>query len=131
MNPVKPPERLDGKAQKALTQRGLTTLDALRPITRGCRSISATRFLELFVMRYTIAPAVSQGNQTLLDWLNEEIKTLGEENFFHKDYEETLVDTYGLDYEDELVVEGGETASSEAAASEAAASEVASSAAAQ
>ena len=55
----------------------------------------------------TIAPAVSQGNQTLLDWLNEEIKTLGEENFFHKDYEATLVDTYGADYEDELVVEGG------------------------
>ena len=78
----------------------------------------------------TIAPAVSQGNTTVLDWLNEEIKALGEENFFHKDYEETLVDTYGLDYEDELVVEGGETASSEAAASEAA-SEVASSAAAQ
>ena len=79
----------------------------------------------------TIAPAVSQGNTTVLDWLNEEIKALGEENFFHKDYEETLVDTYGLDYEDELVVEGGETAASEAAASEAAASEVASSAAAQ
>ena len=57
----------------------------------------------------TIAPAVSQGNTTVLDWLNEEIKALGEENFFHKDYEETLVDTYGLDYEDELVVEGGET----------------------
>lgn len=50
---------------------------------------------------------MSQGNQTLLDWLNEEIKTLGEENFFHKDYEATLVDTYGADYEDELVVEGG------------------------
>lgn len=79
----------------------------------------------------TIAPAVSQGNTTVLDWLNEEIKTLGEENFFHKDYEETLVDTYGTDFEDELVVEGGETAASEAAASEAAASEVASSAAAQ
>ena len=89
----------------------------------------------------TIAPAVSQGNTTVLDWLNEEIKALGEENFFHKDYEETLVDTYGLDYEDELVVEGGvtggadaassEDASSEAASSEAAASEVASSAAAQ
>ncbi len=57
----------------------------------------------------TIAPAVSQGNTTVLDWLNEEIKALGEENFFHKDYEETLVDTYGLDYEDELVVEGGVT----------------------
>ena len=79
----------------------------------------------------TIAPAVSQGNTTVLDWLNEEIKTLGEENFSHKDYEETLVDTYGTDFEDELVVEGGETAASEAAASEAAASEAASSAAAQ
>ena len=33
----------------------------------------------------TIAPAVSQGNTTVLDWLNEEIKALGEENFFHKD----------------------------------------------
>lgn len=55
----------------------------------------------------TIAPAVSQGNTTLLDWLNDEIKTLGEEQFFHADYEETLVDTYGLDYEDSLVVEGG------------------------
>ena len=79
----------------------------------------------------TIAPAVSKGNTTLLDWINDEIKSLGDEQFFHKDYEETLVDTYGLDYEDELVVEGGETAASEAAASEAAASEVASSAAAQ
>ena len=56
----------------------------------------------------TIAPAVSKGNTTLLDWINDEIKSLGEESFFHKDYEETLVDTYGLDYEDELVVEGGE-----------------------
>ncbi len=57
----------------------------------------------------TIAPAVSQGNTTLLDWVNEEIKSLGSENFFHKDYEETLTDTYGLDYEDSLVVEGGES----------------------
>ena len=79
----------------------------------------------------TIAPAVSQGNTTVLDWLNEEIQKLGEENFFHKDYEETLVDTYGLDYEDELVVEGGvvggsdDAVSSEAASSEAAASSAA------
>ncbi len=57
----------------------------------------------------TIAPAVSKGNSTLLDWINEEIRTLGEENFFHADYEATLVDTYGLDYEDSLVVEGGVT----------------------
>ena len=58
----------------------------------------------------TIAPAVSKGNTTLLDWVNEEIKTLGNEKFFHADYEATLVDTYGLDYEDSLVVEGGVTA---------------------
>ena len=55
----------------------------------------------------TIAPAVSKGNTTLLDWINEEISALADEQFFHKDYEETLVDTYGADYEDELVVEGG------------------------
>ncbi|MGN0968014.1 MAG: transporter substrate-binding domain-containing protein [Oscillospiraceae bacterium] len=55
----------------------------------------------------TIAPAVSKGNSTLLDWLNGEIEALGQEQFFHADYEATLVDTYGLDYEDSLVVEGG------------------------
>ena len=55
----------------------------------------------------TIAPAVSKGNSSLLDWLNDEIKTLGGENFFHADYEATLLDTYGKDYEDTLVVEGG------------------------
>ena len=55
----------------------------------------------------TIAPAVSKGNETLLTWINDEIKALGAENFFHKDYEATLVDTYGLDYEDSLVLEGG------------------------
>lgn len=61
----------------------------------------------------TIAPAVSKGNTTLLDAINDDIKALGEENFFHKDYEETLLDTYGADYEDTLVVEGGETSASE------------------
>ena len=55
----------------------------------------------------TIAPAVSKGNETLLNWINDEIKSLADEQFFHKDYEATLVDTYGLDYEDSLVVEGG------------------------
>ena len=55
----------------------------------------------------TIAPAVSKGNTTLLNWLNDEIKALGKENFFHADYEATLLDTYGADYEDTLVVEGG------------------------
>ena len=55
----------------------------------------------------TIAPAVSKGNESVLNWLNDEITALGEEEFFHKDYEETLADTYGLDYEEELVIEGG------------------------
>lgn len=55
----------------------------------------------------TIAPAVSKGNTTLLNWLNDEIKALGNENFFHADFEATLLDTYGKDYEDTLVVEGG------------------------
>lgn len=55
----------------------------------------------------SIAPAVSKGNNTLLDWLNEEIISLGEEQFFHAAYKATLADTYGLDYEDSLVVEGG------------------------
>ena len=55
----------------------------------------------------TIAPAVTKGNETLLNWLNDEIVALGSENFFHADYEATLLDTYGKDYEDTLVVEGG------------------------
>ena len=55
----------------------------------------------------TIAPAVSKGNETLLAWINDEIRALAAEQFFHKDYEATLADTYGLDYEDSLVLEGG------------------------
>ena len=56
----------------------------------------------------TIAPAVSKGNTTLLEAINNEIKSLKDEKFFHKDYEATLLDTYGKDYEESLVVEGGE-----------------------
>ena len=55
----------------------------------------------------TIAPAVTKGNTTLLEWINTEIENLGKENFFHKDYEETLTDTYGSEYADTLVIEGG------------------------
>ncbi len=65
----------------------------------------------------SIAPAVSKGNDTLLNWLNDEIEALGQENFFHADYEATLVDTYGTDYEESLVVEGGVIAESTAASS--------------
>ena len=53
----------------------------------------------------TIAPAVTKGNESLLNWLNDEIAALGKERFFHADYEATLLDTYGSDYEDTLVVE--------------------------
>lgn len=56
-----------------------------------------------------IAPAVQKGNQELLDWLNEEIRALGEEAFFHADFEETLKPVYGDEVQPEsLVVEGGE-----------------------
>ncbi len=63
----------------------------------------------------TIAPAVSKGNDSLANWLNEETVKLGEENFFHSDYEATLIDTYGADYENTLVVEGGKVADADAA----------------
>lgn len=57
----------------------------------------------------TIAPAVAKGNTDLLNWLNNEIKALGNENFFHKDYEATLRPVYGADSDaDSLVVEGGQ-----------------------
>ncbi|MBD5412737.1 MAG: transporter substrate-binding domain-containing protein [Treponema sp.] len=56
----------------------------------------------------TIAPAVQKGNESLLTWLNDEIVSLAEENFFHKDYEETLRPVYGETADaDALVVEGG------------------------
>lgn len=58
----------------------------------------------------TIAPAVSKGNETLLNWINDEIKGLADEEFFHADYDATLVDTYGDEYKEELVVEGGKAA---------------------
>ena len=56
----------------------------------------------------TIAAAVAKGNSTVLDFLNDEIKTLGEKNFFHKDYDETLKAVFGEDTNpDSMVVEGG------------------------
>lgn len=56
----------------------------------------------------TIAPAVTKGNTTLLDWINDEIEGLADEQFFHKDYKETLEPVYGTEVDiDSLVVEGG------------------------
>ena len=54
----------------------------------------------------TIAPAVQKGNTELLNWLNDEIKTLAKEKFFHKDFDETLKSVYGDSIDPEnLVVE--------------------------
>lgn len=56
----------------------------------------------------TIAPAVKKGNTELLNWVNAELKALGEEKFMHKAYEETLLPAYGdsINAKD-VVVEGG------------------------
>ncbi|MBQ7841469.1 MAG: transporter substrate-binding domain-containing protein [Lachnospiraceae bacterium] len=70
----------------------------------------------------TIAPAVSKGNETLLNWINDEIVALADEEFFHADYKETLEPVYGSSVDiDSLVVEGGvieETAAVEEEAAE-------------
>ena len=56
----------------------------------------------------TIAPAVSKGNETLLNAINDEIKSLADEQFFHADYKATLEPVYGDDVDPEsLLVEGG------------------------
>ena len=56
----------------------------------------------------TIAPAVQKGNTSLLEWLNNEIQSLGQENFFHAAYDATLAPVYGdAANPDSLVVEGG------------------------
>ena len=56
----------------------------------------------------SIAPAVQKGNTELLNWINDEIKSLASENFFHNDYEATLRPVYGVAADaDSLVVEGG------------------------
>lgn len=56
----------------------------------------------------TIAPAVQKGNMELLNWLNEKIESLADEQFFHANYEETLAPVYGEAADPEsIVVEGG------------------------
>ena len=50
-----------------------------------------------------------KGNEELLSWLNNEIVQLGEENFFHAAYEETLAPVYGeAANADSIVIEGGQ-----------------------
>ena len=55
-----------------------------------------------------IAGAVTKGNESLLNWMNDEIKALADEQFFHADYDATLAAVYGEAVnKDNLVVEGG------------------------
>ena len=82
------------------TQRSLSFAAENKGYTVGIESLGE---------KDTIAPAVTKGNKSLLDEINNEITSLGKENFFHKDYEETLAETYGSDYEETLVIEGGKT----------------------
>ncbi|MDR0269956.1 MAG: cysteine ABC transporter substrate-binding protein [Paenibacillus sp.] len=55
----------------------------------------------------TIAPAVAKGNKELLDWINQELDTLGQKKFIHEAYKATLNSVYGDGFTDQLVVEGG------------------------
>ncbi|WP_379132665.1 cysteine ABC transporter substrate-binding protein [Paenibacillus sp. sgz500958] len=55
----------------------------------------------------TIAPAVAKGNTELLNWINNELDSLGKEQFIHQAYKETLNEVYGEGFTDELVIEGG------------------------
>ncbi|WP_244833449.1 cysteine ABC transporter substrate-binding protein [Clostridium sp. BJN0001] len=56
----------------------------------------------------TIAPAVAKGNTELKEWINDELDTLAKEKFIHKAYEATLKSVYGSEFEESLVVEGGQ-----------------------
>ena len=57
----------------------------------------------------TIAAAVSKGNETLLQFIDDEIVALADEQFFHAAYDKTLAPVYGDDVDpDTLVVEGGQ-----------------------
>lgn len=56
-----------------------------------------------------IAAAVQKGNEDLLTWLNDQLVELGQEDFFHNAYQETLEPVYGDAADpDDLVVEGGQ-----------------------
>ena len=57
----------------------------------------------------TINPGIKKGNQSLLDWTNQELEKLGEDSFFAKDYAATLKDFFGSDITaQDIVLEGKE-----------------------
>lgn len=52
----------------------------------------------------TIAPAVNKDDSDLLDWLNNEIKTLTADGFFEKAYDAELKDHFSADTKKEDVI---------------------------
>jgi len=56
-----------------------------------------------------IAPAVKKGNTELLEWINDEIAKLGDEQFMHEAYDATLKNAFSDDIDPEtVVIEGGQ-----------------------
>lgn len=53
----------------------------------------------------TINPAVAKGNETLLNWINEQISTLTKEGFFEKAYDKTLTPVYGEKFKTDLLID--------------------------
>lgn len=51
-----------------------------------------------------IAPAVKKGDKALLEWLNQEIKTLNENGFMQEAYAKTLAPIYGEDQREAVLI---------------------------
>lgn len=51
-----------------------------------------------------IAPAVKKGDKELLEWLNQEIKTLNENGFMQEAYTKTLAPIYGEDQREAVLI---------------------------
>lgn len=84
-------------------------------ITDNTEAVAFTRQNKKFVTgitsfgdKATIAPAVHKGNDPLRKWINDDLVKLGKEQFFHKNFKETLEPVYGDTIKpDQLVIEGG------------------------
>lgn len=75
-----------------------------RKSTAAILNVQGEVIYSLFEFRHT-----QSGFEELLSWLNNEIVQLGEENFFHAAYEETLAPVYGeAANADSIVIEGGQ-----------------------
>ena len=72
------------------------------------KETSVVSGIALADLMYVTKDLIGLYYETLLNWLNTEIETLGKENFFHADYQATLASVYGdAANPDNLVVEGG------------------------